>query len=148
MISTWKISGTLYVVAVILNYPWELAQAGLFTAASHRGDILLHCFVAALGDGLMILLLFAVGWLVLRRSDWFIRPHVRGYGILLIGGAALGTAVEWIAVHVLQRWSYAAEMPMLPFLSIGLVPVLQMVLLPPLIFQATAFLVMRRTGGR
>ena len=144
MIASWRIPATVYVLGVLLNYPWELAQAGLFATGSHRGPIIVHCFVSALGDGLMLLLLYAVGGLILGRRDWFLRLGLRGYSYLLITGAVLAAAVEWFAVHVLQRWSYTAEMPMLPFLNIGVIPLLQMILLPPLIFHATAFLTTRR----
>ncbi len=50
----------------------------------------------------------------------------------------LGVTVEWVAVHVLQPWSYTARMPRLPGLEVGLVPVAQMLVLPPLIFRAVA----------
>jgi hypothetical protein len=33
-----------------------------------------HCFVASLGYGLLILLIFGAGWAALRRSDWFVNP--------------------------------------------------------------------------
>jgi len=62
-----------------------------------------HCFVASLGDGVLVLLMFGVGWLVLRRQDWFVRPGVRGYVLMFVSGLTIAIAVEWIAVHVLQR---------------------------------------------
>ena len=50
----------------------------------------------------------------------------------------LGVTVEWVAVHVLQRWAYAARMPRVPWLDVGLIPVAQMLVLPPLIFRLVA----------
>jgi len=43
--------------------------------------------------------------------------------------------VEWVAVHLAHRWAYAAAMPLIPGLNIGAVPVLQMMVLPPVIFH-------------
>ena len=95
----------------------------------------------------MILLLFAFGWLVLGRRDWFVRPGLSGYAVTIAAGAALAIAIEWTAVHVLQKWTYAESMPRLPGLEIGLVPVLQMMLLPPIVFRIAAECRLRRRFG-
>jgi hypothetical protein len=102
--------------------------------------VLWHCFVASLGDGLMVLLIVAVGWITLRRWDWFEQPGVSGYLATFITGLTLAVSVELVAVHILERWEYEAEMPTLPVLGVGLVPIAQMLLLPPLIFRTVAFL--------
>jgi hypothetical protein len=128
----------VYVIAVAFNYPWELAQSALFTPASHKGNVWLNCFIASLGDGVMVLLLLALGWLAFERRDWFVHPRPHVYGALAAAGLVLGGAVEWVAVHVLERWTYTDAMPRVPVLEIGVVPILQMVLLPALIFQVSA----------
>ena len=46
----------------------------------------------------------------------------------------IAIVVEWAAIHWLHRWSYTAQMPLIPGLEIGVTPVLQMLVLPPLIF--------------
>jgi hypothetical protein len=53
-------------------------------------------------------------------------------------GFVMGVAIEWMAVHVLQRWTYTTHMPLVPGLDVGLVPVAQMLILPPLIFRLVA----------
>ena len=58
--------------------------------------------------------------------------------LMLMSGFTLAMLIEWGAVHVLGRWSYAANMPLLPGLGIGVVPILQMLVLPPVIFKVTA----------
>jgi hypothetical protein len=50
-------------------------------------------------------------------------------------GLVLGVTIEWVAVHILERWAYTARMPRVPGLNVGLVPVAQMLVLPPLIFR-------------
>lgn len=140
----WQVLAIVFLSAVALNYPWELAQGRLFTAASHTTNVWLHCFIASLGDGLMILLLFGFGWIVLGGRDWFVRPGVRGCAIIVAAGAALAMAIEWTAVHVLQRWTYTESMPRVPGLEIGLVPVLQMMVLPTITFRIAAMIEYRR----
>jgi len=129
----------VFIVAVLLNYLWELAQAPLYVGLkNYNAGVFWHCFVASLGDGIMVLLIVATGWIVLRQSDWFLRPGVRGYLVILMAGLFLALLVEWVAVHILGRWEYSDKMPMVPMLGIGLVPIAQMLILPLLIFRIVA----------
>src|SRR5215831_10272229 len=125
----------IFVVAVLGNYLWELAQAPLYMGMERFRAVWWHCFVASLGDGLLVLGIFAMGWLLLRQQRWFVHPGIWGYGVMVTTGLVIGITAEWVAVHVLGRWMYTAWMPRVPGLAVGLVPVLQMLLLPPLIFS-------------
>ena len=136
----------MYALAVALNFAWELAQSPLYAVESYVGTGWLSCFVASLGDGLMVLLLFGVALLVTQDRLWYMRRRLRGYGTVVIAGAALAVAVEWIALHVLHTWAYAETMPRIPGTQIGLVPVLQMIVLPPLIIVITAAFRRRAAG--
>jgi hypothetical protein len=128
----------IFVVAVLGNYPWELAQAPLYVGMESFRAIWWHCFMASLGDGLLVLGIFAMGWLLLRQQRWFVHPGVQGYGVMMTTGLVLGITVEWVAVHLLGRWMYTPWMPRVPGLAVGLIPVLQMLMLPPLIFSLVA----------
>jgi hypothetical protein len=57
---------------------------------------------------------------------------------MIAAGFFLAVLVEWVAVHILNRWEYTPSMPTLPVLHIGLVPIAQMLILPPLIFRIVA----------
>jgi hypothetical protein len=140
----WKTIATVFIVAVVVNYPWELAQAPLYEGMSDFSLALWHCFVASLGDGLLILPIFGAGWAALRRSDWFVNPGWSGYLVMFAVGLVIGVVVEWAAVHVMGRWAYAPRMPVIPIFNIGLAPIAQMLALPPLIFRAVA---MSHRGG-
>jgi len=124
----------VYAVAVAANYPWELAQSPLYEGTGDVGRMWWHCFVASLGDGLLVLLIWGAGFVALRRADWFVAPTVSGYVMTVAAGLAIAVAVEWLGLHVLRRWSYTPRMPLVPGLEVGLVPVAQMVILPPLVF--------------
>jgi hypothetical protein len=128
----------IFIASVAINFAWELAQAPLYEWPGDSRNVWWHCFVASLGDGLMILLVFAAGWLGLGRFDWFVKPGVRGYLVMLVAGLALAVGVEFIAIQVLKRWTYTQSMPRIPGLNIGIVPVIQMLILPPLIFRVAA----------
>ncbi len=57
---------------------------------------------------------------------------------MFVTGLIIGIGIEWVAVNMLGRWAYTVDMPILPGLDVGVVPVLQMLLLPPVIFRIAA----------
>ena len=128
----------LFAVAVAINYVWEIAQSFLFVGMGSIRAVLWHCFVASLGDGVILCIIHGVGWGVFRRADWFARAGASQYGVMLGAGLVIASAMEWVAVHVLHRWAYTDLMPVVPGLEIGVIPVLQMLVLPPLVFMAVA----------
>ena len=69
--SRWRQLGTtvavIFVVAVVGNYLWELAQAPLYRGMESVRTVWWHCFVASLGDGLMVLGIVTSGGVILRR---------------------------------------------------------------------------------
>jgi hypothetical protein len=124
----------LYVVAVATNYVWEASQASLFVGMGSIQTIWWHCFVASLGDGIILWIIHLLGWCVFRQVDWFVRPDAARYGVMLGTGLVIAIAIEWVAIHWLHRWAYTGQMPLVPVLGIGITPVIQMMVLPPLIF--------------
>lgn len=129
----------LFVISVLLNYLWEVAQMPLYVEDGRWIEFALHCIVPSLGDGLMVMLIFCVGWMARGRSDWADQPDGAGYTLMLIIGFSIAIIVEWVGLYGLKRWSYAASMPVLPVLGIGVAPVLQMLILPPVIFRLTGW---------
>jgi len=124
----------VFTVAVLFNYLWELAQAPLYVGLErYNAAVFWHCFVASLGDGIMVLIVAATGRVILRRRDWFEQPGASGYLVMLATGLVLAVLVESVALHLLGRWQYTVRMPTV--LSIGVVPIAQMLLVPPLIFR-------------
>ena len=75
-----------------------------------------------------------VGWIIFRRFEWYVRLDSGTLAVMLGTGLCIGIEVEWVAVVLLDRWTYAANIPLLPTLNAGLVPVLH-ILLPPLVFH-------------
>ncbi|MGH9651355.1 MAG: hypothetical protein ACRD3I_12905, partial [Terriglobales bacterium] len=57
-------------------------------------------------------------------------PQVIGFGGV---GLTITMILEWLATHIEGRWAYAPGMPLVPLLDIGLAPVLQWMVLPPLV---------------
>jgi hypothetical protein len=131
------IAVTILVMAVLLNYPWEMAQAGLFAPMGSAAEASWRCFVASVGDGLMILMIFAVGWVIHDDTRWFRRWSAGRLGYTMFAGGLGGAAIETWGLAA-GRWQYADSMPRVPVLELGLVPLLQMSILALLTFWATA----------
>lgn len=111
----------------------------LYVAEVNWFQFALHCIIPSLGDGLIVMLIFCLGWAARGRLDWADQPNWVACVLMLIVGFGVAVIVEWVGFYGLNRWSYTASMPLLPGLGIGVVPVLQMLILPPLIFRMTGW---------
>ena len=73
----------------------------------------------------------AIGAVLFRRRDWFARPGVMGQLFMAMCGITVAVVIERRALSS-GRWVYADAMPLVPALNVGVVPVLQIVVVPPL----------------
>ena len=89
---------------------------------------LIHCTG---GDILITTVTLAAATALARVFGW------RAFGWRMVFTAiALGAAYtvfsEWLNVEIRRSWSYAASMPVVPFLGTGLTPLLQWLIVPGL----------------
>lgn len=131
-------SSRIFVMSVILNYPWERVQSSLYLTKDGTAIPWWHCMLASLGDGLLVLLIFWAGRVVFGQPAWFEHPGLRGYLLMVVTGPAMIIPLEWILMYGVEWWSYTADMYLVPGLAVGVSPVVQMLLLPPLIFWIVA----------
>ncbi len=131
-------------IAFVLNLAWEIAHARLYTlwAEASRMNIawsLVHC---SLGDVAIALAAFALAGIALRQADWpMLRPWAGG-AIVVLGTMAYTAWSEWYNVYQAGSWGYAADMPLV--FGIGLSPLLQWLVLPPLLTVAYRALWLKR----
>lgn len=132
-------NGGIFFWAVALNFLWEMAQAYAYTGMPPSAfEATLLCGSASLIDGLLVLAIFWAGVVVFSRADWVERPGFPGYFFMLAAGFLISVIIELSAVYRLGKWGYGTIMPMLPSFGVGVLPVLQMIALPPLIFFLTS----------
>ena len=118
--------------AFVLNLAWEIAQLPLYTifSAGTPKEIafaLAHCTA---GDVLIAVSSFVLGLVVTRRADWPMARPLLGGVVVTLSGLAYTAFSEWQNVYQTASWSYAPAMPLL--FGIGLAPLLQWVVIPPL----------------
>ena len=126
----------LVVFALLLNFPWEVLQAPLFEgmAAAPHSAVIGACLQATLGDVAIMLLAHAMVAAATRRRRWLLVPSRYEVAGFIAVGVAITAVIEWLATRGrwAQTWAYSAEMPVIPGIEIGLSPLLQWVVVPPL----------------
>lgn len=126
----------LAVFALLLNFPWEVLQAPLFEgmATAPHSAVIGSCLRATLGDTVIVLLAHASVAAVTRRRHWVLAPSWREVAGFAAVGVAITTVIEWLATrgHWAQTWVYSSAMPLIPGIEIGLSPLLQWVIVPPI----------------
>ena len=121
---------TVFIVSVGINYIWEMAQMPLFQNMPYNNiSSWLLCFRAALGDGLIILIIWMFGFTVFREIAWFGISRISSILMLAGSGIVIAAAIELFALST-SRWLYSDFMPIIPVIRVGLSPVLQMAVLP------------------
>ena len=144
-------AGLWSVLAFALNLAWEIAQVRLYALWGEADRLtvvwsLLHC---TFGDVLIALALFALTAMILRHADWpASRPWTGGI-IVVVGTVAYTAWSEWYNVYRAGSWAYTAGMPLI--FGIGLSPLLQWLILPPVLvlaYRKLAPLVFGRNGLR
>lgn len=131
----------LAVFALLLNFPWEVLQAPLFDgmAAATHSAVIGACLQATLGDVVIMLLAHASIVVVTRRRRWMLAPSRREVAGFVAAGVAITAMIEWLATrgHWVQTWVYSSAMPVIPGIGLGLSPLLQWVIVPPMVLWFT-----------
>jgi hypothetical protein len=132
----------LFIWSVALNYPWEMLQMPLYKAMSFSDPLSwLICFKASLGDGVIIVMIWGIGYLTFRNRSWFQIKRIMPVAVLLFSGAIFAVVIEIHAIRT-GRWGYTELMPLAPYIEVGLSPLLQLITLPWL-----AMRIANRTAG-
>lgn len=120
------------VFSFLLNFIWELLQLPLFAGFDEASyyETVMHCAKATSGDVVISLIAFTCACLLTRTRNWITLNRIDGIVAFLFTGLVITIVFELLATGPLNRWAYAESMPILPFLGVGVSPVLQWVLLP------------------
>lgn len=149
----WPLAG----FGILLHFAWEMMQVPWFegmTEASH-GAVVWLCTRATLGDVVIGLAAFWIACVVAGDRQWIVQGRRTPLLVMLFTGVVVTLAFEWLATGPLERWQYAEPMPIIPIVGVGLTPLLQWLLLPPLIVWlsrrhmiGSGILSMSRAGDR
>lgn len=119
----------LTVITSLLHLVWENAQAPLYAEYQSFWQHFPSCVVGTVGD--VIITLFVLFFIRLLKKN---SPHSpTDFFVLAIIGFFIAVMIEQHAL-LIGQWDYTSAMPIIPFLKVGLIPILQMTLLLPLSF--------------
>lgn len=118
-----------------LELLWEIAQFPLYTVWYEQSWTyilysLLHC---TFGDLLILLIAYEAVALAHRNRRWFVAHPLSGGLAFTLLGVGYTIYSEIKNVRIEQTWGYTAHMPIVPLLGVGLAPLLQWVVIPPLL---------------
>jgi hypothetical protein len=128
--STLRFLLRLFLIAVGINFIWEMAQMPLYENMPFDSVYAWWlCFRASLGDGVIVLLIWSAGWALFRTRAWFHPLRGANSVVLVVTGAVIAVAIE---IHALGagRWAYTDLMPIVPVAGVGLSPLIQLLVLP------------------
>jgi hypothetical protein len=124
----------LFALAWIVNFGWEMAQSPLYAPMGPFWTATAKCFRASLGDAGIVTAIWWLGAYIFEAPDWFLRAGVPLVVALALLGGMIGAGLQRAALNG-GHWAYSSAMPVIPGLWVGVAPVVQMALLPPLIMR-------------
>lgn len=140
--SSWVPVSVLAAFSFLLHFLWEMLQVPLYAdmaRMAHWPGIVV-CAKATAGDVVIAVAAYATAAGCARTWRW---RASRGYvATYLAVGVAITVVLEALNVYVWHRWAYATAMPLL--LGIGVSPLLQWAIVPPL----ALWLMQRHVAGR
>ena len=140
-----KLILTICSLAFLLNLVWEIAQGPLYLGYVYDINHISFCTLASVADMLMVLLLYFAFSFFYKKPYWLKQMTVPKISSLVIIGG-IGAILGELRHLAAGSWSYTDTMPTLPFIDVGLSPVLQFMILPTLIFMLAVYLLKKSTG--
>lgn len=120
----------LSLIAFVLHVVWENAQAPLFQGYASFIAHFPMCLVGTAGDVVITLVVYFIVALLKNDINWISALNKKDIAILAAIGFFIAVGIEWRAL-LFGGWAYAEMMPIIPYLGVGLAPILQMTFLLP-----------------
>lgn len=121
------------ITAFILNFIWEMAQGPLYQGFEYDWKPLSFCALASIADMFSVLILFFAFALVYREVYWIKNMRISRV-LMLVTIGSIGAILTELWHTGRGDWYYSDTTPLLPFVAVGVSPVVQFMVLPLLIF--------------
>lgn len=123
-------------IAFVLHIIWENAQAPLFQGYASFSQHFTMCLIGTVGDVAITLVVYFIVALLKNNFNWIATINKKDIAVIAVIGFLIAIGIEWRAL-LFGRWNYTNIMPIIPYLKVGLTPILQMILLLPLSIYLT-----------
>lgn len=123
----------IVIISFLLNSIWELAHSPLYLWHQYDFEHVLICALASLADTVIVLIMIFLFGLLFKNVFWVNHLTVSRIIVLAMVGA-IGAIIGEMWHTSKGDWAYADYMPLIPWLGVGVSPVLQFTILPLIIF--------------
>ncbi len=128
----------LFFFSFVLNATWEWIQSPFFVDnTSDLNTIIWYRIHCTLGDSILLMIGYVIVSCYYRNLSWVYHSNPKHHVLFVVLGVIYTLFSEYINVNVRNSWSYSDYMPLLPFTRVGLVPIIQWIILPPVILFIT-----------
>ncbi len=127
------------IFSFLLHFIWEFIQAPTYTGMveMNHWDGIKLCTSATFGDVGFALTAYWITSLSSRSRWWFVNPTAWQMLLYIAVGIGLTIGFEFYYTTISLRWTYSELMPRVPPLGTGLSPLLQWLVIPPLVLWFT-----------
>ncbi len=118
----------------LLNFAWEVLQTPFFYDIIDKiKTVVRYRFHCTLGDVMISLAGFWFVALILRSRNWFLNPTKKKLLLFVAFGVSYTIFSEIKNVSLNKLWAYSDFMPVVPYIDVGIVPLIQWIIIPPLL---------------
>lgn len=119
----------------LLHFVWEFIQVPTYAgmAEMQHWEGVKLCLSATIGDVGFALTAFWAASLAVRSRQWLLDPPALARVVFVAVGVALTVGFEYYYTEISLRWTYSDLMPLVPPLGTGLSPLLQWLIIPPVV---------------
>ena len=129
----------LGIVSFALQYAWENLQCGPFFNASTI-YMAAGMLIAALGDVAITFIVYVIIALASGSWKWPLKIWKEKQWILMLSIGLISSIFFELLAKNFKAWSYTRFAPLIPGLEISIIPVLQFLILFPLSFFLTKYI--------
>ena len=142
-----RVSYFIVAFSFLPNFAWEMLQMPLFLNMSPGWKSTLFCTLASVADAIMVLLLYFVFATLYKQPFWIKHLNIQRILLLIVIGG-IGAILAELRHLSQDNWAYASSMPILPFINVGLLPVLQFMFLPVLSYYLSFYFLKKNYGSQ
>jgi hypothetical protein len=125
---------SLCLSAFFLHFFWEVVHSYFYTMKEADFNTMLYDWLHCTGRDVMLTL--GSFWLVSLISwnrRWFLGLNKLNVAGFVMAGVIYTFFSERLNVYVFKSWSYNEAMPIIPWFKVGLTPILQWLIIPPVV---------------